>query len=157
TVPEGTAIPYPAGLVRISGAAHDELLVANNLSDNVILLDAVTGKILQRFDLSANDLVPSSFPYTCAAGRDGKRAWCSLWNLGRIAELDLAGGKIARWITLADQQDPIAPGPHPTALLLSPNEDILYAALSNADEVAAVSTGDGKLLRFFTTDVRSQN
>jgi len=50
------------------------LLVANNLSDNAVLLDVASGKILQRFDLSTNDLVPSSFPYTCVpCAMDGAR------------------------------------------------------------------------------------
>ena len=63
--PAGTAIAYPAGLTLVpAGAGHDRLLVANNLSDNVVLLDVATGKVLQRFDLSTSDLVPSSFPYT---------------------------------------------------------------------------------------------
>ncbi len=35
----GTALPYPAGLALISSSGHDQLLVANNLSDSVILLD----------------------------------------------------------------------------------------------------------------------
>ena len=70
--PEGTAIPYPAGLALISAGGHDKLLVANNLSDNVILLDPASGKVLQRFDLSTGDLVPSSFPYTCVATQIGR-------------------------------------------------------------------------------------
>ncbi|HEY1401886.1 MAG TPA: phosphoesterase, partial [Terriglobales bacterium] len=39
----GTAIPYPAGLAVISGKGTDRLLVANNLSDNVVLLDSGDG------------------------------------------------------------------------------------------------------------------
>ncbi|MGA7218855.1 MAG: phosphoesterase, partial [Candidatus Sulfotelmatobacter sp.] len=78
--PRGTAIPYPAGLALISSRGNDKLLIADNLSDNVVLLDVTTGKVLQRFDLSTSDLVPSSFPYTVVATRDGRRAWCSLWN-----------------------------------------------------------------------------
>ncbi len=78
--PPGTAISYPAGLALVSSGGRDRLLVANNLSDNVVLLDVASGKVLERFDLSTNDLVPSSFPYTCVATRDGRRAWCSLWN-----------------------------------------------------------------------------
>jgi hypothetical protein len=35
----GQAIPYPAGIAVVARAGHDELLVANNLSDNVVLLD----------------------------------------------------------------------------------------------------------------------
>src|SRR5580704_2262607 len=75
--PAGTAIPYPAGMALVTAEGRDRLLVADNLSDNVVLLDIATGKVLQRFDLSTADLVPSSFPYTVVATRDGRRAWCS--------------------------------------------------------------------------------
>jgi DNA-binding beta-propeller fold protein YncE len=157
TTPPGTAIPYPAGLALISsgGSSKDRLLVADNLSDNVVLLDAANGKVLQRFDLSTSELVPSSFPYTCVATRDG-RAWCSLWNASRIAELDLASGKVLRWVKLQEPEDPIAPGSHPTALLLSPNEKLLYVALSNADAVAVVSTESGQIRALLSTMVRNQ-
>ncbi len=122
--PPGTAIPYPAGLALVSArGGHDRLLVADNLSDNAVLIDVASGKVLQRFDLSTSDLVPSSFPYTCVVTRDGRRAWCSLWNASRIAELDLTNGKVARWIKLKEPDDPLAPGSHPTALLLSPDEN----------------------------------
>jgi hypothetical protein len=132
------------------------VLVANNLSDNVVLLDAASGKTLQRFDLSTNNLVPSSFPYSCAATRDGRRAWCSLWNASRVAELDLTNGQVVRWIKLLEPDDPIAPGSHPTALLLTPDEKLLYVALSNADAVAAVSTERGQIVALLNTAVRNQ-
>jgi len=154
--PAGTAIAYPAGLTLISAGGHDKLLVANNLSDNVVLLDAATGKVLRRFDLSTNDLIPSSFPYTVVATRDGRRAWCSLWNASRIAELDLSTGKVVRWTKLKEPDDPIAPGSHPTALLLSPDEKLLYVALSNADAVAAVSTDSAEIIALLNTTVRNQ-
>jgi DNA-binding beta-propeller fold protein YncE len=158
--PPGTAIPYPAGLTllpaQVQNNYHDRLLVADNLSDNVVLLDVASGKVLQRFDLSTNDLVPSSFPYTCVATRDGRRAWCSLWNASRIAELDLATGKVVRWIKLQEPEDPIAPGSHPTAMLLSPDGKLLYVALSNADAVAVVSTESGQIRALLNTTVRNQ-
>jgi DNA-binding beta-propeller fold protein YncE len=139
--PSGTAIPYPAGLALVSAAqGHDRLLVADNLSDNVVLLDVASGKVLQRFDLSTSDLIPSSFPYTCVATRDARRAWCSLWNASQVAELDLAEGKVARWIKVKQPKDPLEPGSHPTAMLLSPSEKMLYVALSNSDRVEALPT-----------------
>ena len=141
--PPHMAISYPAGLALISERGQDKLLVANNLSDNVALLDPASGKVLQSFDLSTNELVPSSFPYTCVATRDGRRAWCSLWNASQVAELDLTSGKVARWIKLRQPDDPLAPGSHPTAMLLSTDEKVLFVALSNIDQVAAVSTETG--------------
>ena len=162
TAPPHTAIPYPAGLALISDGGQDKLLVANDLADNVVLLDPATGKVLQTFDLSTSDLVPSSYPYTCVATRDGRRAWCSLWNASQVAELDLTSGKVVRWIDLEvtktpPHQGPILaggdlglvnslptdPGSHPTATLLSPDEKFLYVALSNADSVAVVTTDPG--------------
>jgi DNA-binding beta-propeller fold protein YncE len=158
--PPGTAIPYPAGLALVAGTGYDRdrdrLLVANNLSDNVVRLDVASGKVLQRFDLSTSDLVPSSFPYTCVVTGDGRRAWCSLWNASRVAELDLASGKVVRWIKLDEPDDPIAPGSHPTAMLLSPDEKTLFVALSNADDVEEVSTEKGGLIASLNTTVRSQ-
>ena len=151
TAPAHMAIPYPAGIAVISDGGHDKLLIANNLSDNVVLLDPATGKILQSFDLSTNHLVPSSFPYTCVATRDGRRGWCSLWNASQVVELDLTSGKVARWIDLRKPKDPLAPGSHPTAMLLSPNEQTLYVTLSNLDEVAAVITDTGLPRTFLST------
>jgi DNA-binding beta-propeller fold protein YncE len=152
----GTAIPYPAGLALVSSGGRDRLLVANNLSDNVVLLDIASGKVMQRFDLSTNDLVPSSFPYTCVATRDGRRAWCSLWNASQVAELDLSSGKVVRWINLQKPDDPIAPGSHPTALLLSPDGNVLYVALSNTDAVAAITTRSTRTVAMLSTAVRDQ-
>jgi DNA-binding beta-propeller fold protein YncE len=154
--PTGTAIPYPAGLALLSAEGRDRLLVANNLSDNVVLLDVASGKVLQRFDLSTSDLIPSSFPYTVVATHDGRHAWCSLWNASSIAELDLSTGKVVRSIKLKEPDDPVAPGSHPTAMLLSPDEKVLYVALSNADAVAVVSTESASIFAFLNTTVRSQ-
>ena len=62
----GTAISYPAGLAVIAGAngdgKSDKLLVANNLSDNAVLIDAADGHLLHQFDLSTNQMVPALFP-----------------------------------------------------------------------------------------------
>jgi DNA-binding beta-propeller fold protein YncE len=154
---EGTAIPYPAGLGVISGpGVPDKLLIANDLSDNVVLIDSASGRVLKQFDLSTHEMIPSSFPYTVVASRDGRRAWCSLWNASRVAELDLEQGTVKRWIPLLEPKDPMAPGSHPTAMLLSPDEKLLYVALSNADRVAVVDTGTGFAMPLFDTTLRNQ-
>ena len=147
----GTATPYPAGLALIPGPGAERLLIANNLSDDVVLLEVSSGKILQRVDLSTNALVPASYPYRVVVSRDGHRAWCSLWNASQVAELNIETGKVTRWISLLKPESPIAPGSHPSALLLSPDEKTLYVALANTDYVAAVSTEDGKPTHWFST------
>ena len=141
--PAGTALPYPAGLAVLPGAKGDRLLIANNLCDNVVLLDVNSGKIEKSFDLSGSRYIPSAYPYTVIANKAGTKAWVSLWNSSSVAELDLAGGRVARRINLARQNGPIAPGSHPTAMLLDRDERIIYVALANADTVAAVDLKTG--------------
>ena len=148
------ATPYPAGLAVLSSAKGDRLLVANNLSDNAVLLDVSSGKILKSFDLSISRYIPAAYPYTVIANHDGTRAWVSLWNGSAVTELDLRKGKVARRIELWRFSDPVAPGVHPTAMLLSQNENILYVAMSNgpstdSDGVAAVDLKTGVLLRSY--------
>jgi DNA-binding beta-propeller fold protein YncE len=161
-VPPGRAIPYPAGLAVLPGKSatsdpgEDKLLVADNLSDNVILLDAESGAELAHFDLGNGRFVPSSFPYTVVATRDGRRAWCSLWNASQVAELNLERKTLVRRIPLLTPKSPVAPGSHPTAMLLSPDEKTLYVALSNADAVAAVSTRTGAIQAMFSTRLPKQ-
>ena len=154
--PAGTAIPYPAGLAAVSGQGRDRLLVADNLSDNAVLLDIADGRILQQFDLSTNPMVPASFPYAVVATSDGRHAWCSLWNASQVAELDLVSGRVARWISLLQPKSDTLPGSHPTALLLSRDQKLLYVALANADAVAAVDTASGELVHLSSTNLSKQ-
>jgi DNA-binding beta-propeller fold protein YncE len=153
---DGTVVPYPAGLAVISdGKAGDQLLVANNYSDNVVLLDT-TGKTLKQFDLSVHQSVPAAFPYTVVVSRDGRHAWCSLWNASQVAELDLKKGSVMRWITLLRPEDPMASGSHPTAMLLSKDEKELYVALSNTDRVAVIATVNGSVMKWLDSSLTGQ-
>jgi len=152
---ERKAIPYPAGLAVIPGDP-DKLLVANNLSDSVVLLSAADGSVLRSFDLSTNEIIPNSYPHSVVVSRDGHRAWCSLWNASRVAELDLQSGKVTRLISVLAPEDPSAPGSHPTALLLSHNEKFLYVALSNAASVAVLDTASGAVVRMLNTEIPGQ-
>jgi len=155
-IPSGKAIPYPAGLAVISGPAGKQILVANNLADNALLLDASTGKVLRTFDLSMTNDVPASYPYAVVATADGRRAYCSLWNASQVAELDLEAGTILRDIPLRMPAAATAAGSHPTAMLLSPDEKQLYVTLSNADAVAVIDTASGRLLRTLSTMLPGQ-
>src|SRR4029077_11811437 len=109
--PAGTALPYPAGLAVLPGPNGDRLLIANNLSDNAIVLDTSSGKIVQSFDLSRSRFIPSAYPYSVIANKAGTKAWVSLWNSSAVAELNLETCKVMRWIPLG----PSEPSPHPTA------------------------------------------
>jgi DNA-binding beta-propeller fold protein YncE len=146
-------VPYPAGLIALQYAGRDELLVANNLADNAILTDARSGRILHRFDLSTSRYVPGSYPYGVAATRDGRTGFCSLWNASQVAELDLTSGRVLRRITLLPPKSPHAPGSHPSALLLSPDQKLLYVTLSNADRLAAVNVASGNVVAWLDTEL----
>jgi hypothetical protein len=74
-----------------------------------------------------------------------------LWNASQIAELDLVAGRVTRWVSLLKPESETLPGSHPTAMLLSPDEKILYAALANADAVAAMDTDSGKVIHISST------
>ena len=157
-VANGSAIPYPAGLAVIPGSkASDKLLVANNYADNALLMDARNGAILSKFDLRLHDVIPSSYPYQVVASGDGQRAWCSLWNGSEVVELDLKKGTVARHIPLEPPQAAAAAGAHPTALLLSPDESLLYVALSNVDKVVALSTADAARVGVLDSRLPGQN
>ena len=150
TTPAGTALPYPAGFAVLPGVKGDRLLIANNLSDNAIVLDTSDGKILQAFDLSRSRYVPEAYPYTVIANKAGTKAWVSLWNSSSVAELNLETGTVGRWIAdLSKHENPNAPSSHPTAMLLSPDEATLYLALANADMVVGVDLKSGLALEHY--------
>ena len=63
--------------------------MAENLTDDVLLIDAATGKIEHRFDLAESDAVPSTYPIALQLSKDGRRAFVALWNASEIVELNL--------------------------------------------------------------------
>ena len=140
-------VPFPAAIAVLGPAggsgAQEKLLVADNLSDDVLLLDSASGAIEKRFDLSESNAVPSTYPIALAVSKDGARAFVALWNASEIVELDLAKGTVGRKLALLKPASPIAPGTHPCALEFSPDGNTLYVALANRDAVAAVNVRSG--------------
>jgi DNA-binding beta-propeller fold protein YncE len=145
-LPAGTVIPSPAGIaVRKGAAGADELLVADNLSDDVLLMNGVTGQVLRRFDLSQGSVVPSTYPVSITVNRSGSRAFVALWNGSAVAELDLNNGKVLKKLVLLAPQEATSPSSHPAAFAWSPDEKILYVALANRDAVAAMRVSGDEL------------
>ena len=136
-------IPFPAAIAVVGRAGEEKLLVAGNLSDDVLLLDPASGAIEKRFDLSESDAVPSTYPVALAVSRDGARAFVALWNASEIVELDLAKKAVGRKLALLKPPSATAPGTHPCAFAFSPDGRTLYVALANRDAVAAVDLGGG--------------
>jgi DNA-binding beta-propeller fold protein YncE len=145
-LPAGTAIPSPAGVaVRQGPGGVDELLVADNLSDDVLLMNGVTGKVLHRFDLSQGKVVPSTYPISVAVNHAGNRAYVALWNGSAVAELDLTNGKVTKQVALMAPREPTLPSSHPAAFAWSRDEKTLFVALANRDRVAALRVGGAEL------------
>jgi YVTN family beta-propeller protein len=131
-------VPFPAAIAVVGSLGAERLLVADNLSDDVLLMDAATGAVVTRFDLSESDAVPSTYPVALAVSKDGSRGFVALWNASEVVELDLKKGTVGRKLELFKPADPVAPGTHPCALEMSPDGKTLYAALANRDAVAAI-------------------
>lgn len=139
-VPDGMANPFPSGLALVRGnGGEDDLLVADNLSDDALLLRASDGTVLHRFDLSDSMTVPAAYPIAAAATRDGRTGFIALWNGSAVAELDLRSGRVVAVLPLLVPRTPSDPSSHPAALLLNHDESMLYVALANRDAVAAVA------------------
>ncbi|HTW60158.1 MAG TPA: beta-propeller fold lactonase family protein, partial [Terracidiphilus sp.] len=151
-------VPYPAAIAVLSQSGREKLLVADNLSDFVVMLDAATGAVQERFDLSESNTVPSTYPVALALAKDGRHAYVALWNASEIAELDLASGTVGRKLALLKPASDVAPGTHPCALLLSPDGKTLYVSLANRDAVAAVNVNAGQfsIKGFFDTRLPGQ-
>ncbi len=151
----GMANPLPTGLALVKGAKGAEgLLVADNFSDDVLLMDAKTGKIQARFDLATGPVVPSAYPIAVAVSRDQQRAFVALWNGSAIAELDLRTGRVAATLPLLPPKAATGPSSHPAALAFSPDEKTLYVALSNRDAVAVIRVNGKRMQLAGTLDTR---
>ena len=156
-------VPFPAAIAVVGPAGSEKLLVAGNLSDDVLLLDPATGTIEKRFDLSESDAVPATYPIALAVTKDNQRAYVALWNASEIVELDLTHASVARKLALLKPPSAVAPGTHPCALEFSPDGRTLYVALSNRDAVAAVNVGPDahgaqfSLKGFFDTRLPAQS
>jgi hypothetical protein len=117
---------------------------------------------LKSFDISTSKYIPAAYPYTVIANRARTKAWVSLWNDSAVAELDLGKGKVTRRIELWRSVDPVAPGTHPTTMLLNRSEDTLYVAMANAataksDGVAAVDLKEGVPRRCYRSALDSND
>ncbi len=165
TLAAGKAIPYPAGLCVVPGPAEaarnisERLLIADNLSDDALLMDIATGQIVQRFDLSTVNAVPAAYPMAVIATRDGRRGFVALWNGSAVASLDLVHGGVLSRTPLLPSQASTGAGSHPAALALSPDEKTLFVALANRDMAASLDVSAPHLMRvsgFFDTKLPGQ-
>jgi DNA-binding beta-propeller fold protein YncE len=114
---------YPGGLAT---TADDRwLLVAENLSDSLALIDLASGKLRQR-------LPAGRYPYGVVAAQDGS-IYVSAWGGWTVSTFRLRGDSLE-----ATGEIPV--GRHPSALLLSANGERLFVALASTDRVSVIDT-----------------
>ena len=149
------ANPVPTGLALVKAIdGSEQLLIADNYSDDVLLMDTATGKILRRFDLGEGSIVPSTYPIAVAVSRDQHYAYVALWNGSKVASLDLQSGAVGRTLPLLPPTVATAPSSHPHSACIQPGQKTLYVALSNRDAVAVVDVKGEKLRLAGTLDTR---
>lgn len=115
---------FPAGLAVSPDGAR--LYVAENLSDTLAVLDAASGRVLQR-------LPAGPLPYGVAVAPDGT-VWVSAWGGDAVTSFssDGSGGLKA--------SGAIEVGRHPSALLLGAGGRRLFVASATTNRVAVVDT-----------------
>jgi DNA-binding beta-propeller fold protein YncE len=133
---------YPAGLaVSRDGRT---LYAAENLADNLAVVDLASGKVVQR-------LPTGHYPYDVAVGAEGE-VYVSAWGGDIVSVFVSAPGAAAVAAAPAAARSvlveagSIEVGRHPSALLLGGRGSRLFVALASVDSVAVVDTRARKVV-----------
>lgn len=127
----------PAGLSLSKDG--NQLFVANPWGDTVALVPLAEPAKISHVKFTASD-----YPYTTLPSADGKRLYVSLWGRTSVAVINLETKKVdAVWETNA----------HPTELLLSQKQELLYVACANSNSVCVLETATGKALEVITSSL----
>ncbi|GAC1361199.1 MAG: alkaline phosphatase family protein [Ktedonobacteraceae bacterium] len=121
--------PFPTGLsISLDGKT---LYVANNLANNVALVDTESKKISSTIKIG-------TYPYATLVSKDGKTIYASNWGDATVSVIDAANKSVSATIPV---------GQHPSALALSPDGQNLYVSDSNSDEISVIDTENKKETR----------
>ncbi len=137
--------PFPAGIAVFARDGREKLMIAEQLSDTVAIVDTATGRLESRIEVGGGKNVPSAYPYGAVVKRRGDVGYVSLWNGSEVVEIDLRSGRTARRFPLLPSEQPTGAGSHPTAMMLSPDQKTLYVALANRDQVASIQLESGEM------------
>ncbi|HET8654692.1 MAG TPA: bifunctional YncE family protein/alkaline phosphatase family protein [Longimicrobiaceae bacterium] len=121
---------YPAGLALSADGAT--LYVAENLADDVAVVDLASGRVLQR-------LPTERYPYAIAVAPDGT-VYASAWGGHTVSVFEPAGGGRLR------DAGRVTVGRHPAAMLLSHDATRLFVLSPSTDRVAVVDTRTRRVL-----------
>ncbi len=89
-------------------------------------------------------LAKDSYPYAMLPTHDGRRLYASLWGRGTVTVIDPGSRTIvAEWPLEAAHG---SANSHPTEMVLSPDEKLLYVACANSNSAVVVDTSTGRPL-----------
>jgi YVTN family beta-propeller protein len=139
-LPESKTALVPTGLA--SGSDGKWLYAACCLGDRLIEVPLADPKQQQAIAMPVE-----SRPYAVLPSTKTDRLYVSLWGKSSVAVVDRASRKIeAGWPTAS----------HPTEMVLSPTEDLLYVACADSNSVCALDTKTGRQSEVITTSLYPQ-
>src|SRR5947209_13584139 len=150
----GEQVTFPAGIALFSAGSGEKLVVAEQLSDTVSILDVASGRVEARADLGLHAVVPSAYPYNVVVDGAAGKAYVSLWNASQVVELDLPTLHVGRRFTLAPPAADTEASSHPAALELDALPERLYVALANRDQISAIDLRNGEV-KYASTAMKS--
>jgi DNA-binding beta-propeller fold protein YncE len=109
------------------------LYVAENLSDSLAVIDAMTGRITQR-------VAAGRFPYAVTVASDG-RVYASAWGGSTVTVFAAQNGRLSR-------EGTVEVGRHPSALKPSADGNRLFVASASTDRVAVVDTKQRRVTKW---------
>jgi DNA-binding beta-propeller fold protein YncE len=128
--PKAPGARYPAGLA-VSRSGH-YLYVAENVADNLAVVDLNTSQVVQRFPTA-------HYPYAVDAAADGK-VYVSAWGADEVAEFQ------SQTNGLLTPLGKLRVGHRPSALLSNRTGSRLFAALAGSDRIAVIDTRQNKVI-----------
>ncbi|VBB05900.1 phosphoesterase [Lucifera butyrica] len=121
---------YPAGMALL---ADGTLAVAENLGDQIALIDTATAQITKEIPVGR-------YPYWVTPAPDGTTLYVSNWGSDSISQVDLLSGTATRQINV---------GKLPEMMALAANGNTLYVANTNSDSVSVIDTASAQVTKTF--------
>jgi YVTN family beta-propeller protein len=124
---------FPAGLAATPDGKR--LLVAENLTNKVAVVDLATRKVLTKIPVG-------EYPYDCVITSDGRRAYVSNWGSRSVAVIDTSSNQVVGEVQTGD---------HPNDLELTRDGRTLYVANANSNTVSVIDTVQAKEIEAIST------
>jgi YVTN family beta-propeller protein len=114
--------PFPAG-IEVSGDGA-RLYVSENRGDCLSVVSPARRSVEKR-------VLVGAFPYDVKEARTRSKLYVSLWGGSAVRVLDSRTMETTSSVRVGD---------HPNAMLLTPDESLLYVACSNTDDIWVINT-----------------